>query len=955
MNPFLRQVALHYYRQDGLGEKIFIFPNRRSMAFFRKHLCDLVKADGKAMLAPRLTTINDFFCTLTGSAASERISLQLELYECYKKLNPKAESLDDFIYWGDVLLADFGDVDKYKVDAKGLFANIADLKAIQDNFEYADPRQLEAIKNLAKHFENVPHTGNPNKDVKENFLQIWSILYPLYNDFRQSLRGKGMAYEGMIYRDLADKLADTPAASVLAEAYPEIRMCVFVGLNALNECEKEVLKRFRSAGLADFCWDYEGEFIKENIQSFPNAFTPETGGSVPKVHIVKVPSATGQAKLLPDLIGKVPAAERGLDFAVVLADETMLMPVLNSLPQNGEKVNVTMGFPMGSSEWASLMKDVFELQMHLRLKDGQWYFYHKTVKDVVSSAIVQSVLSEEEKKKVGEIVQAAKFYIPQADFGDGQVLGAIFKPVVKEPALADAGRNAELAEYLTGLTQTLATILRGLPDGDAIQLDFAKRYYCAVVRLRDMDLPIMPRSWMHLLDQIIAGESIPFEGEPLGGLQVMGPLETRALDFKHIVILNANEGMFPRISSSASFIPPEIRLAFGLPTYERQEKVWSYYFYRMIVRAENVWMLYDSRTDGLNTGEESRYAKQLRYLGDGKCIFDESIAQADVSHSEDVDELPKTPEDIEKIKKHRFSASSFHSYLDCQAKFYYQVVQDLKAEEEVKESLDSGLLGTICHDTLHALYMGEEMMKSDEPFDKRNNKYAGYTGTITKEYLLDWQKRDKDIKRKVLSLIRHELKSVEVSGRDLVTADIIVKYAQQVIKRDLELMGHRSSLTILGLEEHLGPVEICGHQFHGYVDRIDSFEDGTVRVVDYKTGSDHQDVLSTKLKAGAIFGSDAYANKAALQFFIYDRLTENDSRFAGKPVSNSMYAMSDFFTDAVKIWGQEDGFNQEVEAKLQEKLNEMEDPSKGFKKADKKSISCKFCDFRVICGRELKK
>ena len=956
MNPFLRQVALHYYRQDGLGEKMFIFPNRRSLAFFRKHLCDLVKEEGKTMLAPRLTTINDFFCTLTGSFASERISLLLELYDCYKELNPKAESLDDFIYWGDVLLADFGDVDKYKVDARMLFSNIADLKAMVDNYEYADEVQRAAIKRLVDNFKPKTHSDNSHKDVKESFLQIWNILYPLYTQFREHLRSKGMAYEGMVYRDLADRLENESVSDVLEENLPGVQSVVFVGLNALNECEKAVMRKLENAGLAEFCWDYEGEFIKDNLAFFPNAFTPEMGESVPKVHLVKVPSATGQAKMLPGLLSQVPENERGLDFAVILADETMLMPVINSLPECADGVNVTMGYPMSASEWASLVRDVLELQMHLRVKAGKWYFYHKNVKDIISSAIVQSLLSKEEKQTVSGIVKAAKYYIPQEDFGDGSILGVIFKPVIKDLAKADAEQIAGLSEYLIELTRALASALRDLPDGDTLQLDFAKRYYCAVMRLKDLNLEVLPRTWVHLLGQIIAGESVPFEGEPLGGLQVMGPLETRALDFKHIVILNANEGVFPRVSSGASFIPAEIRTAFGLPTYVRQEAVWSYYFYRLIARAENVWMLFDSRTDGMNTGEESRYAKQLRYQSEGKCVFDESVAQADVSNSEDVSEIPKTAADIEVIKNHLFSASSFHSYLDCQVKFYYQVVQKLEAEEEVKESLDSGLLGTICHDTLHALYIGEEAMNSDEPFDKRDNKYADFSGTVTKKYLLDWQKRKDDIKRKVLSLIRAELKTVEVSGRDLVTADIIVNYVLQVIKSDLKLMGNNNSLQILGLEAHLGQVEICGHKFHGYIDRIDSLEDGTVRIVDYKTGTDHQDVLSTTLRPSAIFkGNDVYANKAALQFFIYDRLAEKDSRFADKTILNSMYAMGDFFTEDVSVWPQSKDLNEGIEEELQKVFDEMENPEKGFEKADKNSRACKFCDFRVICGRELKK
>ncbi|MBO4610509.1 MAG: PD-(D/E)XK nuclease family protein [Bacteroidales bacterium] len=949
MNPFLRQVASHYYGRAELGKTLFVFPNRRSLAFFRKHLCDLAKEEGKTMLAPRLTTIGDFFCTLTGSATTDRITLLLELYEEYRKLNPKAESLDDFIYWGDVLLADFDDVDKYRVDARMLFANIAELKAMGDNFEYADKVQLDAIKRLVDNFKTVTHSGNPHKDVKENFLQIWNLLLPLYRQFKERLESKGMAYEGMVYRSLADRLETESVADVLEQTYPDTAGVVFVGLNALNECEKAVMKKLENAGLAEFCWDYEGKFIKENLELFPNAFKPEGGTSRTKVHICSVPSATGQAKLLPGILEKVPASERGIDFAVVLADETMLMPVLNSLPCGEDGVNVTMGYPMSASEWSSLMRSVLAMQTHLRFKAGQWYFYHKHVLDILSSGIVQSLLSEQEKAAAAGVVSAAKYYIPQSDFGDGPVLKVLFEPVLKDLGSTDAAQTDALADYLLRVTVALASLLRGAEKADVLQLDFAKRYYCAVGRLRDLSLAVLPRTWIHLLEQILAGITVPFEGEPLGGLQVMGPLETRALDFKHIVILNAAEGVFPRIGSASSFIPAELRLAFGLPTYERQDAVWEYYFYRMIARAENVWMIYDSRTEGLKSGEESRYAKQLRYLHSDKFDVQETVAQTAVSASEDIDEIEKTPEDIEFIRNYVFSASSLSKYLSCPAQFYYHVIKELKPEGEIKETLDPGTLGNVCHDTLEALYMGEEAMRSDEDFDKREQKSSGFTATITKDYLKGWLKREADIKRKVLSLIRLKLKSVEVSGEDLVTADIIVKFVTRVIESDLALMGSRDSFRILGLEEHMNPVQIAGHKFYGYVDRIDSFDDGIVRVVDYKTGGDNPEVLKQDYDPSSKIGD--YRYKAALQFFIYDRLVEADARFRGLEVRNSMYAMSSFFTEEVKTYAQSEAFKESMEEALKAVFAEMEDPHKGFTRTDDERRTCKYCDFKAICGR----
>ena len=942
MNPFLRQVAKWYYAQDSLGRMVFVLPNRRSLAFLRKHFCDLAAADSRTMLAPRLTTIGDFFSTISGIASSDRISLLLELYGVYKKLFPKPESLDDFIYWGDVLLSDFDDVDKYRVDARMLFRNIADLKAIKDDYAYADEKQKEAIDRLVSNFDGITHSDNPRRNVKENFRQIWDILYPLYTGFRAILSEKGMAYEGKIYRDTADKLDEMPVADLLSDAYPGVDKCVFVGLNALNNCEKALLSKLRDAGLAEFCWDFAGPFIaddsnvcslfrKENLALFPPAFTPDAGDSVPDIHVCKIPSASGQARMLPGILEKVPAAERGVDFAVVLADETMLLPVLGSLPHLEDGVNVTMGYPMRSSEWCSLMRDILLLQMNLRRKGEEWFFYHKYLHDIVSSGIVGALLSEEEKQRVSDVLKAAKYYVPGADIASGPVLSVLFDPVISDTCSSDVSQTDALSAYLLRVCTALASLLRGSDDPNIIlQLDFAKRYYQAVTRLRDLSLAIQPRTWIHLLDQILSGISVPFEGEPLGGLQVMGPLETRALDFKHIVILNANEGVFPRVGAGSSFIPAEIRMAFGLPTYLRQDAVWSYYFYRMITRAEDVWLLYDSRTEGLNTGEESRFAKQLRYLYPEKCRLEETIATADISQSAEEVAIQKTDEDVRKIKERPFSATSLQTYFACQAKFYYRYVRDLKPEGEVQETLDPGLEGTVCHEVLREIY-------------------AKGAPEITEEYLQAWLKRRGDIKERVLDLIRKQLNSIELGGQDLVTSSLLVKFITRVLECDIKQIRMGGPIKILGLERPMD-VEICGHNFHGVIDRLDSPRPGIVRVVDYKTGRDTQGVLSLS-DAPDSFGGD---NKAALQFFIYDRMVAAMREFDGKSIHNSMYAMKSFFTEDVETYPYNESFAAGVEKLVKAKLDEMEDTGIPFKRCED-SNECKYCDYCILCGKIIKK
>ena len=311
MTPFLKQVADHYYASGHMEKLCFIFPNRRSMVFFRKHLCDAVKS--RPLLAPQMLTINDFVSRTSGLHAADRINLLLELYECYRRHNQKAESLDEFIFWGDVILGDFNDVDKYLVDPKQIFANVADYKALQDTFEYLSEAQREAIKGFLSHFNDMSgkltvDIGSDDPDVKGRFLQIWNILYPLYMDFNGVLEEKGMAYEGMIYRRIATRLMTLSADDVLDGVFDEDARFVFVGLNALNECEKTLLRKLRDAGKAEFCWDWSGEMIRdqhnrssffmaENVREFPQAaiWDPE-GLPVPEINVISVPSSAGPAR-----------------------------------------------------------------------------------------------------------------------------------------------------------------------------------------------------------------------------------------------------------------------------------------------------------------------------------------------------------------------------------------------------------------------------------------------------------------------------------------------------------------------------------------------------------------------------------------------------------------------------------------------------------------------------------
>ncbi len=1023
MEPFLKQVADHYFGLGEIGRRCFIFPNRRSMVFFRKYLSEALcrkanaAGDGSVtpIIAPECYTINDFFYTASGFAVTDRVTLLLELYRVYSGLYKKAESLDDFIFWGDIILGDFNDIDKYLVDPGQLFRNVSDFKEIQDTYSYLTDLQREAIEAFVSNFRDkagrlTVDIGSDNPNVKERFLQIWNLLHPIYKEFNRVLEEKGMAYEGMVYRRFAELVSGKAALEGedgnafeegLKARFRAEDGFVFVGLNALNECEKTVLRRMRDAGLAEFCWDYCGDlisdpankssfFMSENIREFPSAFQVEAPCRA-KFHVLAVPSSVGQVKQVPgilreiadgqvggdlSLVGRlggtaleaptpgslfaaIDAPVTGVDCAVVLPDEQLLVPLLNSIPPEIREVNVTMGYPMSGSELFSFMSMVAMIQLHTVQRDGKWYFYHKQVWDLFSTGIFRKSRDKQAEDIVRKIKKEAKYYIPIEEFKGSPLLETVFRPVLTDAKAADPQQIRAFAAYLVQVIRTVAPHMADNPDL-ALELEFAKEYFRSVNMLAPMELAVQPLTFVHLLNQLLSAVSVPFKGEPLKGLQVMGPLETRALDFTNLVILSSNEGMFPRKSISSSFIPPELRKGFGLPTYEFQDAVWAYYFYRMITRAKEVWMVYDSRTEGMNSGEESRYIKQLRYHFNIE--LDMRTVKTGAMEATELPDIRKTEGDVELIRKKPLSASALQHYLDCPAKFYYADVRRLKPDEEVKEVVDNGIFGTVFHDTMASLYLGEAAM--DPAFDmedKEQMRTIQPMKRVSRAYLRKWIGQKDALRAKVRALIMQMLHVIELSGRNLVVVDVVVEYVVQTLKRDLEQLETRGedSFELLGIEKHETMV-FHGQPFHGFIDRMDRFGDGILRIVDYKTGhvSDDDEFIDDKKAAKIvekIFKEDvADRPKIALQFFIYDKLME---RQAGKQgISNSVYCVSRLFKGAPETFAQNQVFKGLMENKLAALVDELHDLAVPFRRAKVKETQaqrspCDYCDFKIICGR----
>ena len=508
MTPFLKQVASHYYDEGRIGERCFVFPNRRSAVFFRKYLGEVVRdaGAGSPLRAPACLTINDFFYQVYGGEVTDRIRLLLELYEAYKQVFPRAEALDEFIFWGEIILADFDDVDKYLVDAKDLFANVSDFKDIQDDYSHLSPTQRDAVDRFLSHFRDQAGRLTVRLDVDEHtvkarFLQIWNVLYPLYETFRKRLKEKGMSYEGMVYRDLASRLRDGGSVvDVLSGAFPGGHRLVFIGLNALNECEKTVLGKMLDAGVAEFCWDYASEairdprnkssfFMKDNVVAFPPAFrTDPEGLGKPVFHVVSVPSAVGQAKVAPTILGG--CGGDPVETAFVLPDEHLLMPLLSAIPSRYDSINVTMGCPLTGGAVYALMSAVSAMQLHLRQKDSQGYFYHRDVRSILASSLFRAALTPGEEEIVEAVKKAGRYYIRTADLQGGPLLDLVFRPVIHQPKEGSREQNKAIACAFAAIVSYIGWKIRGV-ESLLLELDFAKRYLMSLQVLEDIGLDVL--------------------------------------------------------------------------------------------------------------------------------------------------------------------------------------------------------------------------------------------------------------------------------------------------------------------------------------------------------------------------------------------------------------------------------------------------------------------------------
>lgn len=964
MKPFLYQVATLFYQQYGaeIHRLAFVFPNRRAGLFFQKYLSEISE---KPLFSPSILTINDLFMQLSGKHPADKIQMLFRLYELYKQRSGSSESFDEFIYWGEMLLNDFDDIDKYMVDARMLFRNVSDLKSLDDDFNYLSPEQVQAIRSFWSSF--YPKGDSPNQ---QHFLELWEILYDLYAGLRTSLVKDGCGYDGMIFREVVEQLEKESMSD-----FP-FDQVVFVGLNALSVSEERLLLALQKKGVADFYWDYVGPwvtdpdnkasfFLERNLRLFPSRMQlPVTEPVQAEIRVMGVPSAIGQAKQVYPILQALAdeqqlTDESALRTAIVLPDEHLLVPVLNAIPEAIQYINVTMGYPLAGTPVAALMEYILTLQKNIRYIDRVPVFYFRDVLPILNHQYVMAAAPEEVSQLVKDMTAGNRIYVHAADLNRHELLSILFTPVQN---------TEELSDYLIHVLEALNACLRNNrpnPDDEEmisnstqttadIEQEFIFHYFATVNRMkevmREAKIEMRLDTYFRLLKRMTDLITIPFEGEPLSGLQVMGVLETRALDFDRLIILSMNEGIFPLKKAANSFIPYNLRRGFGLPTYEHQDSVWAYHFYRLIRRAKQVTLLYDTRTTGLQTGEVSRFVHQLRYhyqypLIDELVVYDVASSAVPPISVQKTAEVEKLLSDFLSGGPRALSASAINTYLDCPLKFYFSVLEQIQEEDEITETVERDVFGSILHKVMEDLY-------------------APFKGKLVTADLLKLLRKDQPLLTGTIARAFAELffKSPVVrplEGENFLTGEMIRKYAEKILEQDACFTPFHYIESEKKVRATITLSDRRVVQLKGFIDRVDSL-DRVLRIVDYKTGSGKLDFESVE----GLFDKEAKDRpKAVMQVFLYAWMYQQLPEYTGMPIQPAIYYLRTLFqrsfnpvVEQKKGRGKADKVNSfqefvaDFEGKLRQCLDEIFNLDIPFTQTET-GKACAYCSFRGLCGK----
>ena len=926
MKQFLKVVAEGYKdRYSDLSFLTFVMPNKRSGTFLLKYFKEL---SSKTIIAPRIITISDLVEASTLKVTDSRLDLLFRLYNCYVGLKSDTElSFEKFNAWGESILSDYNEIDMHMINAEEIFRNVKDLNDIKSDFLTEEQKKImveyfgyspEILDEENHRLWKDPLRISSKKDRKEGvigerFKSLWQLLWPLYESFKKSLTQNGLTTEGGAYREAVEKMEKG------YEPFPGEKL-IFVGFNALSGSERRMFAALRDMTVsinnreemkADFVWDVIStqfeenddpaiRFVRENKKDFPSPgwlelpLTLSVPSEKPLIEVMAVPSNIMQVKL----------ASRQLDawkddderrkkeiedvrVAVILPDETLLLPLLHSLPEKYRKPNLTMGFPLKQTPVISFASLLRKLHARSSMSKGAARFYMEDIRDLLSHPYSTVIFP---RKAISDLIghcEKKRYIMVPATILE-EYLGKNARLVFKY--FGETVGAHEIIQYISAILIKVRGNMLASEDTfmtSSVECTYISAYTDALIRLdnaiSDYSISISPSGVFSLADRLIAGEKIAFEGEPLSGLQIMGVLETRCLDFDRIVMLSLNEKVMPRVGRNSTFIPNFLRSAYGMPPANYQEEIFAYYFFRVLNRCERGLLTFDSRSTENRTPGPSRYILQMKYLPGSfdyrelEAVFHKGgSSQSTISIGKD-DMIAAMLEKYFATKhpEKKFSASSLGDYFKCHLKFLFKDVMGMYIDREPTETIDAIDMGSIIHQAMERLYiidrgrpsgvmLKDPVVMTEESLDAILNRRLANGAPYIEEV----------VKKEILKVHFHmngiSIYNGKLTGSAAIIFDNIVEYVKGIIKADKS----RAPFRLWGSEiRETLPYTIPGKDDVNMVmviDRLDQegiSDDGAFRIIDYKTGSVHltadtfDDIFNGSYDAGNIF-----------QLFLYGEL-----------------------------------------------------------------------------------
>ncbi|MCS4434380.1 PD-(D/E)XK nuclease family protein [Aquiflexum gelatinilyticum] len=949
MHSFLRNTAASILQEyQELQNLVIVLPNRRAGLFFTQHLGALIE---KPTWMPEVKTIEDVFYQYAGQRPSDDLTLIFELYKVYQSLHPEPETFDRFYFWGEMILKDFNDLDQFMADAKKLYLHLSEIKELESDLSFLSNSQIELIRQFWNSFERQ------DRSHQEKFLKFWQMLSPLYQAYQASLEVSGLAYSGKLYRKVAQSLEEI--------SKPE-KQFIFIGFNAFTGTEEKLIKHFIAEFDAKIFWDIDGYYLDDANQeaglffreyqkdkifgpTFPKEIPIHIQNRKAKIHTYATPLKTNQANLVGSILEKGGQDENWEETVVILPDEQMLFPILHTLPGQIDKVNVTMGYPVKNTPVYAFLEAVLEMQRFIKVEEGKVLFYHQPVKNLLSSIYLKAENESFVAKTLADMQEKNQIYIPEYSLHQG---GTLFQLIFQQL------KSETLFPYLSVLMEQLAERLTDEP----LQRSYLYQCFKQLNRLREIfekqeSTTVDREFFIRLFRQVFREVKLPFEGEPLQGLQVMGVLESRNLDFRRVIICNMNEDSFPPSAGLNSMIPFNIRKAFGLPVQEQNDAIYAYTFYRLLHSAEEVHMIYTTASDQGKAGEKSRYIQQMM-VEMGIEMKEEIIYVPIDLKNTDAISIHKNPEVLNLLERYvvttegfsqtSFSPSALSVYLDCRLKFYLQYLANIQEKDEVKEEIDAAVFGNIAHYSMEFLYDGFRKRKNRDVLEKgdfedlrKNWVFPSIELGVRKFYHLE------------------ENADTKLSGQMAIVRDVMQKY----MVRLLEIDEKDAPFRLVSMEKaHKAQFEINTGtgikkiSLKGFIDRVDEKE-GTIRLIDYKSGGDKKDFTNV---ASLFDRDDKNRNKAAMQTMYYGLLYQAMHPENSNPLKPALFNFKEIFKEDFNPYLKNKEQKSEVqdyieyaveyESGLRKMLEEMYDPEVPFSQTDDLK-KCVYCPYSGICGR----